>query len=174
MSRVWLGAAALLALPWVAMRFTDEVAWDAFDFLVFGAMLAVACTAWELLRRMSHALEHRLASALAIGASFVLVWACLAVGFIGHDGDPANLLYAAVIVTGAVGASLARLQPAGMARTLLAMAAVQAAIGALALAAGLGQPASGPAEIVALNGLFAAAFVAAAWLYRRAAERAPR
>ena len=39
---VWGGAACLLALPWVAMRFTRDVQWTGSDFLVFGAMLLVA------------------------------------------------------------------------------------------------------------------------------------
>ena len=34
----WGGALALLALPWVAMRFTDEVVWTGGDFALFGAM----------------------------------------------------------------------------------------------------------------------------------------
>ena len=35
----WGGALVLLAAPWVAMRFTDQVAWSGGDFAVFGALL---------------------------------------------------------------------------------------------------------------------------------------
>ncbi|MDQ2695792.1 MAG: hypothetical protein M3Z21_10530, partial [Pseudomonadota bacterium] len=45
---VWGTAAFLLLLPLAAMQFTNEVNWDETDFIVFGAMLAVACGTCEL------------------------------------------------------------------------------------------------------------------------------
>ncbi len=76
----WGGAALLFLAPLVAMRFTDEVDWTAFDFAVFGALLALALGAFELgLRR---APVSRLAVVVAVGAAFLLAWAQLAVGVI--------------------------------------------------------------------------------------------
>ena len=43
----WMMAALILLLPLVAMRFTDEVDWDATDFSVMGAMLLGACGLYE-------------------------------------------------------------------------------------------------------------------------------
>jgi hypothetical protein len=80
---VWGGAAALLALPSVAMRLTDEVAWDAADFASFAAMLAVACVAWEIAMRLIGRPAWRLVAVAAIAAAFLLVWAQLAVGLFG-------------------------------------------------------------------------------------------
>jgi hypothetical protein len=114
---------------------------------------------------------YRYAVGLALAAALVLVWLSLGVGIIGADGDRANLMYAAVIAVGIIGASTARLRPGGMARTLFAMALVQAVIGAIALIRGLGYPASPPLELVGLNGMFIALFVGSALLFRRA-ERA--
>ena len=62
---VWGGAAALLALPLVAMRFTREVAWTASDFAVMGAMLFAACGAWELATRASGSLAYRAGAGIA-------------------------------------------------------------------------------------------------------------
>jgi hypothetical protein len=81
-------------------------------------------------------------------------------------------MYFAVVAAGAAGAVASRLNPMGMARTSVAMAIVQAAIAAIALAKGLGLPWSGPAEILTLNGFFVALFAGSAWLFRRAAKRA--
>ena len=50
---VWGTAAFLLVLPWVAMQFTSEVAWDLMDFVVFGAMLLVVCGAYDLATRLT-------------------------------------------------------------------------------------------------------------------------
>lgn len=131
---VWGGAGLLLLLPWVAMRFTREVAWDGTDFAVFGAMLAVAGGACELVLRAAIGLLPRLAFGIAIATGFLTVWANLAVGMIGDEGNPANLLFAGVLGVGAVGALLARLRSHGMARAMLATAAAQVVATLLAVA----------------------------------------
>jgi ASCH domain-containing protein len=51
---VWSTAALLPLLPALAMPFTEEVAWDLADFVVFAAMLAVACGTYELASRLTH------------------------------------------------------------------------------------------------------------------------
>jgi hypothetical protein len=47
-ARVGLGVAAILLIPLIAMRFTDEVVWTFYDFLFVGALLAIIGTAIEL------------------------------------------------------------------------------------------------------------------------------
>lgn len=80
---LWCAAALLLLLPLLAMQFTDEVAWDGADFLIFGAMLIAACGTYELAARLTRARTHRAMAGLAIAAIFVLVWLQLAVGLVG-------------------------------------------------------------------------------------------
>ena len=112
---------------------------------------------------------YRTAIGVALAASLMLIWLSLGVGIIGQDGDPANVMYFGVLTVGIVGAIIARFQPRGMARALVAMALAQALVTVIALGAGLGLPWSGPAEIVLLNGFFIALFVGSAWLFRRSA-----
>lgn len=76
----WIAAAGLVLLPLVAMQFTTEVRWDGADFLVFGAMLIVACGAVELAVRLTRRTGIRLLAGGAIAAAFLIVWADLAVG----------------------------------------------------------------------------------------------
>jgi hypothetical protein len=57
-----------------------------------------------------------------------------------------------------------------MARALLATALAQALITVITLSAGFAAPASGPLEILMLNGCFVALFVGSAWLFRHAAR----
>lgn len=116
---------------------------------------------------------YRAAAALALAASFLLVWLSAGVGIIGKDGDPANGLNLGVLAVGVVGACVSRLRAAGLASTMIATALAQAVVAAVALTLGLGRPFSGPAELLLLNAFFIAAFGASAWLFRRAA-RAPR
>lgn len=109
---------------------------------------------------------YRLAFGLALIALLLLIWLSLGVGIIGADGDPANLMYFAVVAIGIVGAAKTRLQPTGMAYTLFAMAITQVLITGIALILGLGLPYSGPLELMLLNGFFIAMFAISGWLFR--------
>jgi hypothetical protein len=113
---------------------------------------------------------YRFAMVLSVLGAFLLVWLSLGVGIIGTDGDPANIMYFGVLAVGAIGAIIARLQSAGMAHALFAMALAQTLVAAVALIAELGLPYSPPAEIILLNAFFVAIFVGSAWLFRRAAR----
>ena len=133
---VWGTAALLLLLPLVAMQFTREVAWDAADFLIMGVMLTAACGAYELATRMSGNSAYRAAAAIAVVASFLLIWVNLAVGVIGSEDNPLNLLYGGVLAVALLGALLGRFGPAGMARAMTAAAVAQALVAVVAQAAG--------------------------------------
>lgn len=159
---VWGGAAALLLLPLVAMQFSPEVDWSLADFVMFGGMLLVACGSYELATRLSRHTAYRAAAAVALATGFALVWVNLAVGIIGSEGHPANVVYAGVLAVAIAGALLARLRPAGMASALDATALAQALASAVAWAAG---------ETVAalFSLLFALPWLVSAGLFRRAA-----
>jgi len=161
---LWGGAALLLLLPAVAMRFTGEVDWGPADFLTMGVMLAAACGTFELSARATGSRAHRAAVALAVAAAFLLVWVNLAVGMIGSERNPYNLLFAGVIAVALLGSALARFRPAGMARAMLAAAIAQGLIAAGGLSADLRGG--------VLSGVLAGLWLLAAWLFRRAA-RAP-
>jgi hypothetical protein len=166
----WAVAALALLLPLVAMQLTDEVDWDEIDFAVAGALLFGACGAWELARRTG-TIAYRAAVGVAVVATLVLIWINLAVGIIGSEDDPVNLMYGGVLAVGILGALGARFQPRGMARALVATALAQMLAGVVALVAGLGSTAaSWPGAILVLTGVFAALWLASAWLFRKAAR----
>lgn len=161
---VWGAAAFLLLLPLVAMQFTEEVDWTLSDFAIFGTMLFVACGTYELAARMSRNTTYRAAAGVAVVAAFLLVWINLAVGIIGSENNPANLMFGGVLVVGIIGALIARFRPQGMAIALVAMAIAQALVGAIALFGGMGN------EAVLLSGFFAALWLASAGLFHKAAR----
>jgi len=132
---VWGGAAALLSIPLVAMQFTREVDWTGSDFLVFAAMLCVACGTYEIGTRMSGKTTYRAAVAVAILAGFLQVWVTLAVGIIGATSHPGNLMFAGVLLVAASGAVLARCRASGMVHAMLATAVAQAVIPAVVFVA---------------------------------------
>ncbi len=80
---ILIGAAMLLLIPLIAMRFTDEVDWDLFDFIVMGVLLSGTGLLLELVLRMVKQTRYRLALCATVLFGFLVVWAELAVGVIG-------------------------------------------------------------------------------------------
>ena len=164
---IWGTAAFLLLLPAVAMRYTSEVDWTAGDFVVMGVMLFLACGAYELTARLTGNTAYRAATGIAIGTAFLTVWVNGAVGMLGSEDNPDNLLFGLVLLVGLVGAIVARFRPPGMARAMEAAALVQAAMTVYALVGGY-------REVVLHVGFFVIPWVASAQLYRKATrEQAP-
>ena len=117
-------------------------------------------------------IPYRFGFVVALGTALLLAWGVLAMGVIGAEGDPFDLLYIGVLAIGIVGAVIARFRPRGMARALLAMAAAQLVVTVIALLVGKQEVrVSSLAEIVGLNGFFIALFAGSAWLFNRAAEQ---
>lgn len=77
---MWGLIAALLLLPWVAMQFTREVAWDAADFAFAGVLLIGAGLLFELAVWRTRTLVWRLAIGVALVVAVLLTWAEAAVG----------------------------------------------------------------------------------------------
>jgi hypothetical protein len=160
---VWGAAAGLLLLPAVAMQFTDEVDWDETDFIVFGAMLAFACGAWEVAMRLSRNAWYRAGAAVAVLASFLLVWANLAVGFIGDEDNPLNLMYFGVIGIALLGGFVARFRAPGLFVVMVVVAVAQLVAGVIGFPV---DPRSGPPTLV-----WTAMWLASALMFRRAAKQ---
>lgn len=158
----WVGAAALLALPALAMRFTDEVQWTGFDFAAFAGMLALLVAPFQLALRRVRNLAALAGTAVALGTGFLEVWVNLAVGIVGDGANQVNLVFMALVALALVAALVVRGSPRAMARILLAAALVQAAI-LVVLAVTI------PERGVYLTGVFVAGWLLSAWLYRRSA-----
>jgi hypothetical protein len=158
----WGTLGALLLLPAVAMQFTNEVTWDETDFIVMGAMLVGVGLGAEFLARRSGSIAYRLGSAAALLTAFLTLWVNLAVGMIGSEDNPYNLLFAGVVAVALAGALLARFRPAGMALAMTAAAAAQA------LGAAGGLPSDVRGGIFSL--VFAGLWLLSAGLFRKAAQ----
>ena len=120
---------------------------------------------------MNSTTAYRIGLALAVASALFLLWGVAAMGIVGAEGDSFDRLYVAVVGIGIGGALLARFRPQGMAVTLGAMALAQGAITVLALVLGKQQsPVSSVGEILMVNALFVALFVAAALMFGYAAR----
>jgi hypothetical protein len=155
----WGTAAAFILLPLLAMLVTDGLG----DFAFAVALVVGVGLTYELAVRTTDNRAYRAAVGIALAASFILVWINLAVGIIGSEDHPANLMYWGVLAVGIVGAIIARFRPRGMARALFATAMAQGLVAVIALIAGLGF--TGPITV-----FFSALWLASAWLFRNAAR----
>lgn len=158
----WSIVAGLWLLPLIAMQFTREVRWTASDFVFVAIMLGGTALLYEIavLTRRSYA--YRGGIALALAATFLLIWINGAVGIIGNEGNPANLIFAAPPVTAFIGALIARFGARGMARAMAAAGVVQIAIGLIAV--------SMEAIIPFVTVFFAALWLTGAVLFNRAIQ----
>lgn len=170
---VALATVFILLVPLLAMQVTGEVAWDVFDFVFAGALIFGTGLMYVLVARKAGNIVYRAAVGVALAAAFILVWINGAVGIIGTEDNPANLMYIGVLAIGIIGTIIARFRPPGMARVLFATALAQALVAVIAVIAELGSPLSPPVEILALNGFFVALFVGSALLFRYAARETP-
>ena len=93
--RIVVGVAAILSIPWLT-----GAPWSLFDYLIGGALLLGTGLAYEFVARKALNTRYRIAAGLALAAALLLVWINLAVGIIGNENNPANLLYWAVLVVG--------------------------------------------------------------------------
>jgi hypothetical protein len=160
----------ILAIPLVAMQFTEEVAWSPGDFVVAGALLFGTGVAIEIGVRRMESIAYRAGVGAVLVSALLLVWVNLAVGIIGSENERANVMYLGVIAVGMTGAAIARLRPHGMVRAVAAMAVAQAGVAGIALAARMDRyPESSVLEILGVNGFFIALFLGSAFLFQRAA-----
>ena len=162
-----LAVALVLVLHAIAVPFMDGADWDAADYVLAGVLLFGTGLAYELAARRAGTFAYRAAVGMALAGALMLVWINAAVGIIGSDDNPANLMYIGVLAVLFAGALLARLRPHGMSRALLATAFAQALVTSIALIAGNYPDAL---KIVLLNGFFIALWAASAFLFRRASD----
>lgn len=159
---LWGGAAALLSLPAVAMLFTTEVAWGPGDFMLMACLLGLCCGAIDLAVRRAPNRAYVGGVLVTVAGMFLLVWANLAVGLVGDEGNPLNLIFHAIPAIGVIGAFVSRWRATGLARTLRVMAILQLA--SLAVI-----PSGQPRLLIALGG-FAIVWWAAARMFTAASR----
>ncbi|ASS48847.1 MAG: hypothetical protein A3D31_06100 [Candidatus Fluviicola riflensis] len=168
--RVAIATILLLMIPFLAMQFTDEVEWGPGDFIVMGILLFSAGFSFVLITRYTNSIFHRLAVMGAIGTTFLMVWANLAVGLIGSGPNPGNLMYLAVIGVIIGGTVLSNFTAKGMERTMFATTFTLVLHTVIALLTNMQEyPESSVASIIYVNGFFATLYAVSGLLFRHEA-----
>lgn len=156
------GIAALMIVPVVVLRAIHGYEWDPGDAVFLLILVSGIGLALEVAARVSDRIAYGAGLGLAILAGLLQIWVNLAVGIIGSEDEPINLIYAAVIAVCLIGSVIAGFGARGMARTMVAAAVAQSAVFVVALGAGFGF--TGPITI-----FFVSLWLICAWLFQRAA-----
>jgi hypothetical protein len=167
---LWSIPVLLLLLPAIAMQFTDEVDWTIFDFVFAAIMFGITGLIVELTVRASRSFPFRVAVFLALSAGFLIIWINGAVGIIGDEDNPANLMFGAVLAVAILGSIASLFRPKGMALTMFAAAAVEIAVGGIALAGGMASGPAAPYDVIVATVVLAAIWLLSGTLFRISAR----
>lgn len=163
----WTAALALLLTPLAMMQVSDEWHWTIGSFLLAGSMIGGVGLLYELAERASESRAYRAGIAVALAASLLTIWTTL----VRDDGN--GIGFFLLVLAAATGAFSAWFRPAGMARTMLGTALMQAMLGvAIATAPPTAGIPDGALKALAFNGLFAAFWLISANFFRVAAKKA--
>jgi hypothetical protein len=77
--------AVVLMIPLLAMQFTTEVNWSAFDFLIMGSLLLCGGLIFRLVYNSSLTIIYKVALFISLILGFIIIWAQLAVGLFQHS-----------------------------------------------------------------------------------------
>lgn len=160
---LWAIAALVLLVPFVA-----GAPWGTEDYVFAALLMFGSLGLYELAARLTGNTAYRTGVAIAIGATFLLLWVNGAVGLTDSDADGLFLLVPTVAF---IGALVARFRPRGMAVAMFAAAATEVSIAVIALIAGIVPAFNSAFEILGLAGFFGMLFVGSALLFREAARQ---
>ncbi len=170
-SILWMAmiTGTILLIPLISMQFSNEVAWTISDFTFAGTLIFGTGLTYKIVTRESEKLVYRSAVGIALLTGFILIWANGAVGIIGSESNPINMAYYGVIFIGLLGTIISRLQPKGMALSMVVTAIAQSLVTATVLLGGFYQsPASSVTEILGINTFFIVLWCVSALLFRNA------
>jgi hypothetical protein len=166
-----------MLIPIIASRFIGGWAWSFSDYVFAAVMIFAAGSLFELGRGLNKNLMYRAGSAIAVATGFMIIWGNGAVGFIGSEDNPANLMYGAALAIAFLGAIIARFKPQGMAKTMYSTAAAMALVPVIALILNSNfqeiPEAVGKVGVFALNTVFVILFIGSGLLFRNASAERP-
>ena len=162
----WIAALALLLTPLWMMQISSGWHWTFGSFVFAGAMIGGVALLYDFVERASDSRAFRTGVGVAIVASFLTVWTTL----VRDDGS--GIDYFMLIMTILTGGFACLFSSAGMARTMLGVAIMQALFGvAIATAPSTASIPDGSFRALLFNGFFAALWLISATFFRAAAKR---
>jgi hypothetical protein len=168
----WGAAVALILMPLAAMQFdAPGVHWTPSDFIFAIVLIGGTGLLFELAARASRNWAYRGGVTLALAASFLIIWINGAVGIIGNEDNPANLVFGVVLAIETVGTIVAKAKAGAMVRAMAVTAGAQGLIGIIVFGRGIAanEPPGAFGLLLLIEG-FAALWLGSALLFAKAAR----
>jgi hypothetical protein len=163
---------AILLIPFIA-----KADWSPMDFIIAGFLLFCTGFTFKLATWKANSVTYKVAAAIALGSGLFLIWANLAVGIVGSENNPINVLYFGVIAIGLIGSVISGFRANGMTYTMFSMAGSLFLIALIVLITGEAEINDFPGRSIwgfwAFHAFFAVQFVIAALLFYSAAKELP-
>lgn len=159
---MWTGLLGLWLLPVIAKQFTDEVQWTWMDHLFWAFLLGIPGLLVDIVSRMTTNWFYRGGVVIALATSFVITWANLAVGIVGNEENPINLIFFGVVAIAMLGSPLVGFKAVRLRWVFYLTAAAQALSALVALQA---EP-----FVLVFCGVTTALWLTAATLFGQAAK----
>lgn len=173
--------AIILMIPLTAMQFESGVNWSPADFIIAGILIFSTASAYKLLTWKYKTNFYRAAIGLSLLSGLMLVWVNMAVGILGSENNPVNMLYGVVLAAGFLGAIASGLKPKGLMYTMFSMAVLQVCVplAGIVIEKPAGMPVSeflyrwhqhGFTGVAGITVFFTVVFVAAGLMFRNAVK----
>ena len=155
-----------------AMQFTDEVQWG--EVVAYGVILLAAggfYELWQWLKTRNGA--YRIGFGVGLAGVLLLGLVSGAVGIIGSENQPVNLLYWAAPAVLLIGSLISRFKPRGIAYTLFVATIVQllVPVTALVISPEVSWGNAGAIGVFVFNSIFAVLFAGSGFLFLRAVHK---
>jgi hypothetical protein len=170
----WGAAVALILMPLLAMQLdAPGVNWTASDFIFAIMLIGGTGLLFELAARASRSWAYRGGVALALIPSFLIVWINGAVGIIGDEDNPANLVFGVVLAIEIAGAIVAKAKAEAMVRAMAVTAGAQGLIGLIVFGRSIAanEPPGAFGLLILIEG-FAVLWLMSALLFAKVAREA--
>ena len=167
---VVLGTLAFLIIPLIATNTVEGFNWDPLDFVFAFVLIAGAGFAFLLLSSIEKNLLYKGAWALTVLTAFLLIWINAAVGLLGGEDNPANLLYGAVLAILFLGTIGTGAKARGMSVVVFLAAVTQLLVPAVAFLIWQPSVTGDLIRVVAISSFFGVLWLGAALLFRRASS----
>ncbi len=128
-----VGAFLIIMIPLIAMQFTNEVVWTMSDFIIGWTILFSIGFAFQAIGRRAKNSSYKFATGIAAFTTLFVIWSNLAVGIIGNEDNPLNLMYFGVVLLMVFGSYIAQLKAKAMSRVLFASAVLHALVSIIGL-----------------------------------------
>jgi hypothetical protein len=128
-----IGSTLFLIIPLTGMLMNAGVNWGFFDFIFAWVFIFSAGFTYKYIASKKSNAKYKAALGIAVFISLFIVWSNLAVGIIGSEDNPVNIIYFVMLFAVIIGGVTVKFQPKGLSILMFATAAAHGLIPFIAI-----------------------------------------